>query len=230
MTHSPRDTPRPPDSPDICSPAPAKARFWDRLARRYAAAPIADMPGYDRTLQRTQQWLQPHHRVLEVGCGTGTTALRLAPGVARYVATDVSGQMIAIARQKLAGQPCEQLRFETADADAITHERGSCDAVIAFNVLHLVTDLDGAMAACAEALRPGGLFISKTPCLSEMNPLIPWVALPVMRAIGKAPPVHCLNEEDLTAAMKRQDLALITVERHASRGRDTRPYIVARKR
>lgn len=229
MPPSSLETLCPPTDTVIDSPAPAKAHFWDNVARRYAAAAISDMAGYDRSIERTQHWLRPEHRVLEIGCGTGTTALRLAPEVASYVATDVSGHMIAIALQKQAQQPCHQLRFETIDADVGTHERRTYDAVIAFNVLHLVTDLDGTLAACAAALQPGGLLISKTPCLSEMNPLIAWVALPVMRWIGKAPPVHCLNENDLTLAMKRRGLELVTVERHASRGRDARPYIVARK-
>ncbi|WP_338000423.1 hypothetical protein [Chelativorans sp. YIM 93263] len=29
------------------------ARFWDRTARKYAAGPITDMAGYERTLERT---------------------------------------------------------------------------------------------------------------------------------------------------------------------------------
>ena len=36
------------------------------------------------------------------------------------------------------------------------------------------------------ALKPGGLFISKTTCLAEMTSLIR-LAVPVMRVIGKAP-------------------------------------------
>jgi hypothetical protein len=33
---------------------------------------------------------------------------------------------------------------------------------------------------------PGGLFISKTPCIAEMNLLIRRFMLPAMRAVGKA--------------------------------------------
>jgi ubiquinone/menaquinone biosynthesis C-methylase UbiE len=219
--------------PTAATPNPdlgPQARFWDRMARRYAAARIADEAGYERTLARTQALLPPAARVLEIGCGTGTTALRLAPACARYRATDVSPGMIAIARDKLAAQPVPALQFVLAAADVpLAAADAPFDTVLAFNVLHLVDDLDVTLASCAAALRPSGLLICKTPCLQEMNPLIPRVALPLARLLRLAPPVHSLREADLTAALVRQGLAVVGVERHASRGRDFRPFIVARK-
>jgi len=53
-------------------------RFWDRGARKYARGAVADPAGYERTLDRTRGLLRPDHGVLELGCGTGSTALRLA--------------------------------------------------------------------------------------------------------------------------------------------------------
>ena len=208
-----------------------QARFWNRLARQYAADPIADLPGYEKSLARTAAHLDRACRVLEIGCGTGTTALRLAPGCAAYRATDLSSEMIAIAREKLASRPVAGLAFDVADADepSAGPTDGPFDRVLAFNVLHLVQDLDAAIAGCVAALAPGGRLISKTPCLREMNWLIPNIALPVARLIGRAPPVRCLAQADLEAAMRRQGLDIVAVERHASRGRDFRPFIVASK-
>ena len=206
-----------------------KALFWDRAARKYAADPIADMAGYEATLRRVQALLNPSQEVLEIGCGTGSTALRLAPLTKRLLATDLSCEMIAIARDKLTAEPVPQLSFEVADADAPPSRPGEFDAVLAFNLLHLVSDLDQALAAAIQALRPGGLLISKTACIGEMNPLIPYLALPVMRAIGKAPPVLRFDAAALQAAMVRQGLEIVTVERHGSGRKDWRVFIVARK-
>ena len=210
-------------------PAARKARFWDRIAVKYAADPIADMAGYEATLRRVQGLLSADQDVLEIGCGTGTTALRLAPFTRRLLATDVSAGMIAIAREKLAAQPVPQLSFAVADADAPVAGQGEYDAVLAFNLLHLVTDLDRALELAMRALRPGGLLISKTACISEMNPLIPYLALPLMRAIGKAPHVLCFDADVLQSAIARQGMDMVSVERHGTRGKDIRVFIVARK-
>lgn len=229
----------------------ASTRFWDQTARKYAAGAIGDMPGYERTLRRVRACLRPTDRVLEVGCGTATTALQLATATAHYTATDLSPAMVAIAQQKLALAATEVqrvLRVVVADADVgvpvppepahrpaatpvADDQTGGWDAVLAFNLLHLVPDLDHTLAQVAQQLRPGGLFISKTACIAHMNPLVPRVALPVMRLLRLAPPVHVLTQERLLSAMERCGLAIEGVELHAtpSRGRDWRPFVLARK-
>ena len=209
--------------------AARKARFWDRIAVKYAADPIADMAGYETTLRHVQGLLSADQDVLEIGCGTGTTALRLAPFTRRLLATDVSPGMIAIAREKLAAEPVPQLSFAVADADAPLAGPAAYDVVLAFNVLHLVTDLDRALELAVQALRPGGLLVSKTACLCEMNPLIRHLALPLMRAVGKAPPVLCFDDDELQSAIARQGMDIVSVERHGTRGKDFRVFIVARK-
>ena len=223
-------TPQPLDAgllPADSAFATPKSAFWDRAARKYAADPIADVAGYEATVQRVQALLSSDQDVLEIGCGTGSTALRLAAGTRSFLATDFSADMIAIAKEKLAAQPVAQLSFAVADADV--PPEGTYDAVLAFNVLHLVADLDRAIAVATQSLKPGGLFVSKTPCLSELNELITRLALPLMRAIGKAPQVLWFDQHHLQCAFTRQGLDIVSVERHGTRGMDFRVFIVARK-
>jgi len=207
----------------------SKARFWDRIAPKYAADPIADLAGYEATLRRVQGLLSAQHDVLEIGCGTGSTALRLAPFARSLLATDVSPEMIAIAHQRLAAQPTPQLRFAVADAEAAAFGAETFDAVLAFNVLHLTGALDEALKRVVQALRPGGRLISKTVCIAEMNPLIPYLAVPLMRALRRVPPVLCFDEHQLRSAMVRQGLQIVGVERHGTRGKDPRAFVIARK-
>ena len=49
------------------------ASFWDKIAPKYAKDPISDQAAYDYTCERTQSYLKPGHRALEIGCGTGPT-------------------------------------------------------------------------------------------------------------------------------------------------------------
>jgi SAM-dependent methyltransferase len=215
-------------SPTLISPS-RSAAFWNRIARKYATDPIADMGGYEATLLRVKGLLSAHHDVLEIGCGTGTTALRLAAFTRTLLATDLSAEMIAIANEKLAEQPVSRLSFAVADADIPMCMDAAYDAVLAFNTLHLVGDLEATLKHVAKALKPGGLLISKTPCISEMNLAIRYLALPVMKAIGKSPHLLCFDEEALQSVITRQGLEIVVAERHGTRGKDFRAFIVARK-
>lgn len=206
------------------------ARFWDRTSRKYARDAIADEGGYERTLARTRAFLKPEDRVLELGCGTGSTALRLAGGVNSYLATDISAGMIAIAREKLADSPIPALSFHTATAESPILEAGRFNAVLGFNYLHMVRDVPGTLGRIHTLLEAGGLFISKTPCLGDMNPLIPLVLLPGMRAIGQAPYVSVFRQGELCRLVSAAGFDLLATENHATRGDDRRPFIVARKR
>lgn len=203
-------------------------RFWDRTARKYAADPIADMAGYERTLERTRHYLKRDDVVFEFGCGTGTTALKLAPSVGRIVATDISGEMIAIAREKAEAEGCSNVAFEVATPDAAPWPDETFDAALGFNILHLMTARKDALRNVHRLLKPGGLFISKTPCLKEMNPLVR-IAVPVMQAVGKAPYVAFFSAEDLAREVRAAGFEIVERARHASRGRDARPFLVARK-
>jgi ubiquinone/menaquinone biosynthesis C-methylase UbiE len=205
----------------------ADQNFWNQTARRYARDPIRDMEGYQRTLARTRSLLSPADRILEIGCGTGTTALALAPSVAQVTATDISREMIAIAREKTGGSVAN-VRFEVGGAEDAPPGEGWYDAVLAFNLLHLIHDRRAALWSIRRILKPGGLLITKTPCLSEMNPLIR-LAVPLMRIAGKAPYVSFFRAGDLEQEIADQGFRIRESARHGSGRRDARIFIVAEK-
>jgi len=205
------------------------ARFWDRTSRKYAKSAISDRAGYERTLERTRALLKSGDKALELGCGTGTTALRLAGDVRAYLATDVSTGMIAIANEKHAVAPLPSLVFRVATADAIAPEAAPFNAVLGFSYLHLVRDLPGTLRGIHGLLAARGLFISKTPCIGDMNPLLR-LALPPMRAIGVAPYAGVFRAAALIQQIRATGFDILAAENHATKGNDNRPYIVARKK
>jgi len=188
------------------------ARFWDRIARKYAARPIADETAYEATLARTRAHLTPGARVLEVGCGTGTTALKLAPDVAEITATDLSSEMIAIAREKAEAAGVTNVHFEVAALDAAPSVAGGYDAVLAFNLLHLMRDVPAAIRALAALVRPGGVVISKSACVGETGWLLRRIALPVLTALGRAPSVTQLCAADVDDMVRRAGLDIVEAE------------------
>lgn len=180
------------------------ASFWDKIAPKYARDPIRDMEAYEYTLGRTRSYLTANDRVLEVGCGTGSTALLLAPSVGHITASDFSEGMLDQGREKARAEDVHNITFANIDVAAPTGEN-TYDAVLGFNLFHLVKDMDAAFADIHKHLKPGGLFISKTPCLSE--PGLGWkfgvlkLAIPVMQLIGKAPFVNVMSICDLERAI-----------------------------
>jgi ubiquinone/menaquinone biosynthesis C-methylase UbiE len=206
----------------------SNSRFWDKIARKYAADPVKDMAGYERTLERTRHHLSATDHVLELGCGTGTTAMKHAAHVSRILATDFSGEMITIAREKAAAENCQNAEFAVADPERAQWPDGAFDAVLAFNLLHLLPGRTEALQHVHRVLKPGGLFISKTPCLGEMNRLLRLV-LPLMQLIGKAPYVAIFDAAALARDIEAVGFTTVELARHGSGRKDARIFIVARK-
>lgn len=204
-------------------------RFWNKSARKYAASAIGDPAGFERTLERVRELVPAGSTVFEFGCGTGTAALKLASHAGHILATDISDEMIAIAREKAAAEGVSNVTFEVGTAEDPRWGEARFDAALGFNILHLVPDRPAVFAGIHRLLKPGGLFISKSVSLAEMNPLIR-LAIPVMRAIGKAPYVDTVTEATLAAEIEGAGFEILARERHGSKGKDVRPVIIARKR
>ncbi|WP_274960982.1 class I SAM-dependent methyltransferase [Lentibacter algarum] len=202
--------------------------FWDKMAPKYAESQMRSVEDYEHTLARTLSHLTPEMRVLEMGCGTGTTALRLAPHVKAFVGTDQSSEMIRIARDKAADEH-SNLEFRVLGAAESAQLEEGFDVVMGFNLFHLVPDADAVLADIFKMLKPGGLMISKTPCL--MDKAFGWkrflVAgmLPVLKRIGKAPDVGLWRIADVDRRIA--DAGFETLE--AGNFPAISRYVVARK-
>lgn len=204
------------------------AAFWTRNAARYARSGISDLAGYERSLARTRVLIDGRGSVLELGCGTGMTALALSPGVDIYLATDLAPGMIAQAHQRLDASPRANLRFRVATAQDMRAEGAEFDTILGFNYLHMLRDLPATLADIHAMLPPAGLFISKTPLLAEMSALIRMAIRPA-QWLGLAPHVLTLSEPALRAALRDAGFALDEVARHGSTAKDPRLFVVARK-
>jgi ubiquinone/menaquinone biosynthesis C-methylase UbiE len=199
--------------------------FWDKTARKYAAGPIRNIDGYRQTMDRTRAHLSKNDHVLEIGCGSGSTALLLAPEVAHITASDISSEMIAIGGEKATAQNVDNIDFVRAEPQDDAFPGAPFDAVLAFNFLHLVADLPLTLRRLHDLLKPGGLLISKTAALGGRG-FIFKPLLVVMRALGKAPPdVGFFTPKQLEAMMVGAGFEIVESGFH----HDRRPFIVARR-
>ncbi len=197
-------------------------KFWDRIAARYAARPLKDVGAYEAMLAATAARLSPRDRVLELGCGTGGAAIRLAPEVAAWIATDFSPEMIRISRAKPGA---ETVDFRVADAHSAC-AAGPFDVICAFNLLHLVDDLPGLLDQIHEALRPGGLLIAKTWCFAEVKPGIR-ALFRILRLFRLFPPVQMLRTTELEAALAKAGFQIIDQQVFGRYAQN--PYMISRR-
>lgn len=201
------------------------ARFWDRIAKRYAAAPIKDEAAYARKLEATRAHFRPDMDVLELGCGTGSTALLHAPYVKRIRATDISPKMLQIARAKAAQAGVDNVTFEEAAIDTMALEPASWDAVLALSVLHLLADKEAAIAKVYAALKPGGVFVTSTACLGDTMAFLKYVA-PLGRTLGFLPLVRVFTAAELEARIREAGFA---IEESWLPGKGKALFLIARK-
>jgi ubiquinone/menaquinone biosynthesis C-methylase UbiE len=208
------------------------AKFWSEYAEKYEKSSIDDLPAYEYTLERTKSYLSESDAVLELGAGTGSTAILLAPHVARITASDFADGMMKIAARKASAAGVENMDTLTADAFDPRLEGRRFDAVLAFNLLHLVPNMPDVVQRAFELTRPGGLFISKTSCAPTGVPpfsyaLMMYVAVPLMQLLGKAPEVHMTSIKVLQDAVAAAGFEVI--EEGDYPAKPPRRYIVARR-
>ena len=181
--------------------------FWNWIAPRYARQPIADEAAYEKKLAMTQAHFTPEMRVVEFGCGTGSTAVRHAPHVGAYVGIDVAERMVAIGREQAELAGLRHLDFVVGTLEEAGLEAESFDAALGLNILHLVPDLDATLEAVARVLKPGGLFVSSTVCLDEIEGRLARIGR-LVRFVPFMPTVVPLTADGLVAKLERVGFAI----------------------
>ena len=176
------------------------AKFWDKVADRYAKSPVKDEAAYEHKLEVTRRYFRPDMRVLEFGCGTGSTAILHAPHVNHIHAIDISSRMLEIARQKAEAEGIQNLTFAHATIDAVVAEPETYDAVMGLSILHLLEDKEAAIAKVHHMLKPGGVFVTSTVCLGDTMKFVKLIG-PVGRFLGLMPLVKVFTTDELETSL-----------------------------
>lgn len=189
----------------------SNTEFWDGAAKKYAASPVGDPSAFERKKAITRELLTPDATILEIGCGTGSLALEMAPFAGHIHAMDISSEMVRIANGKMQAQGISNVTFHQGMLDG--PRRGvpeQVDGVWAYSILHLVDDRRKTLEGLFTLLKPGGSFVSSNVCLG--GSWVPYGALiAVMRWFGKAPTVHLYDRATILRELEEVGFTDITV-------------------
>jgi SAM-dependent methyltransferase len=145
----------------------AGAEFWDQFFRQRRES------GHD--LDWAGQWTRPFliplreagvRTILELGCGTGNDAARLAAEGYSVTATDLSGEAIGQARAKFGSMAT----FRVADmTERLPFPDGDFDAAMSNVAMHMFPDsvTRAVFAEVRRLVRPGGLFLFHVNALED---------------------------------------------------------------
>ncbi len=98
--------------------------------------------------------------VLDVPCGGGVALRGLRPGQRlRYVAADLSAEMLARARNRAATLGHRDIEFVEADITRMPFDDNEFDLCVTFNGLHCLPDPAAAVLEIARCIKPGGRLV-----------------------------------------------------------------------
>ncbi len=202
-------------------------KFWDKTAQRYAKSPVSDEVTYQKKLAETQSFLTPDMRLLEFGCGTGTTAVHHAPHVEHIDAVDISENMLEIGRGKASEAGVENITFTRGTLDEFNADTASLDAVLGLNVIHLIRDRQAVISEVARILKPGGIFVSSTVCLGHSYLRFIKLLVPLGKLLGLMPDLFILTEAELVSEITNAGFEIERQWHHGKHG--IAVFIIARK-
>ena len=183
-------------------------KFWDKHASSYAKRAISDIPSYEKKLALSREYFSKDATAIEVGCGTGSTALLHAPYLKHILATDISAAMLDIAERKRQEQQIDNLSFQQATVEELVVDE-PVDIVFALNLIHLLEDKETAIATIKSWLKPGGVLISSTPCLGDRMKFFKLIG-PIGKALGLMPLVRVFTEQELLNSFQQQGFSIDT--------------------
>jgi SAM-dependent methyltransferase len=173
------------DAADVGAPAASHASQVRTLFDRKAAgwpdkyAPGGRLAGrLDQFAAAVAELSGPGGELLDLGCGSGELARRMAAAGYQVTGCDIAPQML---RRAVAADREQAVHWRQLPPDwrVLPVEAGRLDVVLAASVLEYLPSPGDVLAECARVLRPGGVLLCTVP-----NPAHPvrWLEWPLRLA------------------------------------------------
>jgi len=201
-------------------------KFWDRRASEYDRDEDKYEQTYHETIESTRAHLSPGDLVLDYACGTGIITNQLAPSAKEIHAIDISSKMLDVAQREARERGIDNVHYAQSTIFDSGYEKASFDAILAFNILHLLEDAQPVVQRTSKLLKLGGLFISATPCMGEKKSFLSGLFF-FLSKTGIAPYIRFPTFSELEDLVASGDLQI--VETRDLRQTPPNYFIVAKK-
>jgi SAM-dependent methyltransferase len=184
---------------DTASIATAQREFWNGEATRRW---VIEQARIDRLMSNVTEAAlaaaapKPGESILDVGCGTGTTTLRLADAVGpggHVLGVDISEQQLGLARQRVAAAGVTQVQLVLDDAATHDFARESFDLGFTRFGVMFFADPVAAFRNIRSAMKPSGRLLL---AVFRSGPENPWATASVAAIRHLVPPAPALGPED----------------------------------
>lgn len=204
--------------------------MWDRLANNYDTPGVSLGENDIKIVKKTKKYLDASSVLLDYGCATGSIVIELAGMVKEAHGIDISSKMVALARKKAVERSANNTNFIHATIFDERLKPETYDLILAVSVLHLVEDFTQVVARIHQLLKPGGIFITATPCLGKTTFISGLISVPLflLSKIGILPHINFFSSSVFTASITNQNFQIIenqSVSGHST----TECFIIAKK-
>jgi ubiquinone/menaquinone biosynthesis C-methylase UbiE len=163
------------------------ARYWNEVyCERDLAGTI-----YQRRKEETLKWvsdlcLSPNSRVIDVGCGSGTTSVAIAGmGHSVWALDRVPAMLEQTRRHAEQGGVAEQVSPILGDVSALQFDDGSFDLTIALGLLPWVGDPVQALGEMLRVTKPNGHLILSSDNSRRLNYLLDPIENPLFAPLRR---------------------------------------------
>ena len=188
--------------------------LWDKLARNWDKPGVSLGENDIKILGKTGKYLNDGSIVLDYGCATGSIVFAIADKVKEVHGIDLSSKMVDISKRKAEQCKTGNTKFMQAEIFDERLKEGTYDVTLALNILHLLENMPRVMNRINHLLKPGGIFISASPCLGNVKFGGSLLIVPVFLAskTGVLPHVNFFSVSRLTSLITNNNFNIIETE------------------